>query len=69
MKREWRYTKERSGGKNTEHTQPFHDCCSFTLTLWQVEDRNFTGAIIDAGQSMPQSGIGTALPQIYNSVA
>jgi hypothetical protein len=69
MKREWRCTKERSGGKNTKHTQRFHNCCSFTLTLWQVEDRNLTGAIIDAGQSMPQSDIETALPQIYNSVA
>jgi hypothetical protein len=69
MKREWRCTKERSGGNNTKHTQRFHNSCSFTLTLWQVEDRNLTGAIIDAGQSMPQSDIETALPQIYNSVA
>jgi hypothetical protein len=31
---EWCRTKERSGGNYPKDTPPFHDCYSFTTTLW-----------------------------------
>jgi hypothetical protein len=36
MKREWRCTKERSGGDYSKRTYSFHDCYSFTTSPFAV---------------------------------
>jgi hypothetical protein len=37
LKREWRCTKERSGGDYSKRTYSFHDCYSFTTSPSGVE--------------------------------
>jgi hypothetical protein len=51
MKREWRCTKERSGGDYSKRTYSFHDCYSFTTSPSAVSKiEMFSRRLFDVSQ-------------------
>jgi hypothetical protein len=54
LKREWRCTKERSGGDYSKRTYSFHDRYSFTTRPRLFHNRKLSRRIFDISQRVPQ---------------